>query len=130
MKELIVHVTWPFNLESSFTSKFRSELEAKWFYVDKISDGSIGTKKCDCYIKTYNRTYLCEIKVIPDNIFHFSRLRPNQVKALRLWDKLWGESIVVVYSKKRDAYKIIPFHKIQHLSRDHAVEIDFINVIW
>lgn len=129
MKELIVTVKWPFNLESSFTSKFRSELEAKGFYVDKISDGSIGTKKCDCYIKTYNKTYLCEIKVIPNDILHFSRLRPNQIKALRLWDKLWGMSIVVVYSKKQDKHKVLRFQDMSHLKRDDAVKVDFSNVI-
>lgn len=127
-EELRVDIKWPFCLESNFTSHLKSELEWKWYYVDKISDWSIGTKKCDCYIKTYTNTYLCEIKVVPWKIFHFSRLRPNQIKSMRRWDKLWGKSIVIAYSKSENKYKIIEFSKIQHLTRDEAVELDFNNI--
>lgn len=128
MKELQTNIKgWPFNLESWFTTKWLKTLKDKWFYVDKISDGSIGTKVVDVYIRTNKWTYCCEIKVIENDIFQMSRLRPNQRNGLRLWMELWWEAIVVVYSKKQNKYKIIPFSVIKDLSIDQSVKLKFDN---
>lgn len=126
MKELQTNMkAWPFNLESGFTTKWLKTLKDKGFYVDKISDGSIWTKKVDVYIRTNKSSYCCEIKVIDNDIFQMSRLRPNQRNWLRLWMDLWWEAIVVVYSKKQNKYKIIPFSVIKDLNVDQSIKLKF-----
>lgn len=116
---------WPYKLESSFTTAWLKTLKDKWFYVDKISDGSIWTKKVDCYIRTKKDTYCCEIKIIDNDIFPISRLRPNQRKGLRLWMELWWAAIVCVYSKNLNKYKIFNFDKIKNIDVEGSVKLKF-----
>ncbi len=126
MKELnTIMKGWPYKLESSFTTAWLKTLKDKWFYVDKISDGSIGTKKVDCYIRTTEDTYCCEIKIIDNDIFPISRLRPNQRKGLRLWMELNGSAIVCVYSKNLNKYKIFNFDKIKDVDVEWSVKLKF-----
>ena len=132
MKELQTQIkAWPFKLESGFTTAWLKTLRDKGFYVDKISDGSIGTKKVDCYIATNKAFYICEIKIIDKDIFPLSRLRPNQLKGLRLANDLWKKnwikdvSIVVVYSKTLNKYKIIPFDVIKNVDVNDSIKLNF-----
>jgi len=132
MKELQTQIkAWPFKLESGFTTAWLKTLRDKGFYVDKISDGSIGTKKVDCYIATNKSFYICEIKIINKDIFPLSRLRPNQLKGLRLannlWKKFWLKdlAIVVVYSKKFNDYKIVPFDIIKDIDINDSLKLKF-----
>jgi len=85
LEELIFPIRWPFLLEKSFTTHWLKLLKEKGFYTDKISDGSIGTKKVDCYIRTPHQDYCCEIKMVDAELFPLTRIRPNQWKALRLY---------------------------------------------
>jgi len=132
MKELqTILKWWPYKLESSFTTAWLKTLRNKGFYVDKISDGSIWTKKVDCYIATDKSFYICEIKVINKDVFPLSRLRPNQLKGLRLanvlWKKFWLKelAIVVVYSKELNKYKIIPFDVIKDVDVNDSIKLNF-----
>lgn len=126
MKELQTNIKWwPYKLESSFSTAWLKTLKDKGYYVDKISDWSIWTKVVDCYIRTSESSYCCEIKVIQKDIFQVSRLRPNQRKGLRLWMSLWGKAIVCVYSKELNKYKLIPFDVISDLDTDSSVKLKF-----
>ena len=126
MNELQIKLNgWPYKLESSFTSAWLKILKEKWYYVDKVSDGSIWVKRIDCYIRTNKTTYCCEIKVVNKDIFPLDHLRPNQFKALRLWESLGWTAIVVVYSKELNDYKIIPFDVIKYIDKKDSVKLDF-----
>ena len=125
MENLKVKINGPYLLESSFTASWLNSLREQGYYVDKISDASIWVKKVDCYIRDQLQTYCCEIKVVDKDIFQLDRLRPNQYKALRLWDSLGWEAIVVVYSKAFNDYKIIPFRLIKNLDKWDNVKLDF-----
>jgi len=126
MKELLIEIKWKFILESSFTSHWLSRLRSKWFYCDKISDGSIWNKKVDCYIITNKWFYACEIKIITNDIFPLSRLRSNQWASLRKADEnLPWCAIVCVYSKNINKYKIIPFSIIDSINKNDSIKLDF-----
>lgn len=126
MKELQVKVPWwPFPTEAKFTTAWLKVLKDKGYYTDKISDASIGTKTVDCYLSTDKDSYCCEVKVVDAEKFPLSRLRPNQWRALRLWDKNHGVSVVVVYSKKHNDYKVIPFQMIADLDKNDYVWLSF-----
>ncbi len=125
MKELNIKTRGPFLLEKSFTTHWLKLLKEEWFYTDKISDGSIWTKKVDCYIRTPKWDYCCEIKMIEANMFPLTRIRPNQWKALRVYEENKWTSIVVVYSKKHNKYKIIPFPMIADLDKSWSVKLNF-----
>lgn len=116
-----------FKLEKDFTSVWGKALKKEWFYFDKISDWSIGFKKIDCYIWTNKKFYVCEVKMIANDIFKISSLRDNQYSSLKTNLMLWGtaESIVVVYSKKLDKYSIIPFSVIYLLNRQDSIKLTF-----
>ena len=126
MKELQTKIKWSFDTEAEFTTTWLKSLKDKGYYTDKISDASIGTKRVDCYISTDSGTYCCEIKVIDNEKFQLKTLRPNQWKSLRLWDDNWWSSIVVVYSKRHNKYKIIPFRLIAYLDKNDFVMLNFI----
>ncbi len=125
MKELELKIKGPFLLEKSFTTHWLKLLKDKWFYTDKISDGSIGTKKIDCYIRTPDWDYCCEIKMAESTLLPLTRIRPNQWNAMRLYEENWGQSILVVYSKKFNKYKIIPFEKIANLDKWWSIKLVF-----
>ncbi len=127
MQELNLPIKWPYKLESSFTTAWGKMIKDKWWYFDKISDWSIWAKKIDCYIITNKWSYICEIKVIDKDIFHIKRLRPNQLKALRLTNKLWWNAILCVYSKSLNKYKLFSFNKIKNLTTDESVKLIFDN---
>lgn len=116
----------PFKLEKKFTTEWGKKLKEQGFYFDKISDGSIWMKKVDCYIGTNVNFYVCEIKMVDNKIFKISQLRDNQYTALKnAWKLKAWKSIVVVYSKKVDKYKIIPFSVIEPLPRNSSIQLDF-----
>ena len=125
MKELLVRLNGNYTLEKQFTTAYLKLLKEKWFYVDKISDWSVWSKKVDCYIRTSDETYCCEIKVINKNIFPVKKLRANQYTALKKWHDLWWQAIVIVYSKTYKQYKIIPFSKILEIWKNDAIKLLF-----
>ena len=125
MKELLVRLNGNYTLEKQFTTAYLKLLKEKWFYTDKISDWSVWSKKVDCYIRTNEDTYCCEIKVINNNIFPVKKLRANQYTALKKWHDLWWQAIVIVYSKTYKQYKIIPFSKILEIWKNDAIKLLF-----
>lgn len=126
MQEIQTIVPWKHRLEKDFTIAWLKTLKVKGYYCDKISDWSVGNKLIDCYIVSTERFYVCEVKIINKDTFSLSKLRPNQWSALRRADNLiiWT-SIVVVYSKLYNKYKIIPFSKIKDLNKNDLVKINF-----
>jgi len=125
MEELQVKIKWPYMLEKSFTTAWLKSLKAKGFYTDKISDGGIGIKKVDCYLRSDKSSYCCEIKIIAKDIFPVNRLRANQFASLRKWDDLWWKAIVCVYSKEYNKYKLIPFSLIKDIDKNDSIKLEF-----
>ena len=127
MKELQTIIPGSYSLEKTFTTAWLKTLKDKGFYTDKISDSSVGMKKVDCYIATPWFFYPCEIKLVNNDKLPLKRISGNQWSALTLNIWLWHRSIIVVYSKKYNNYKIIPFEKIMNLDRNGHVKLIFDN---
>lgn len=125
MNELKIELKGKHKLESSFTTPYLKALKDKWYYVDKVSDASIGTKKVDVYIGTDKWFYIAEIKVIQWNKFPIKRLRENQLKALRTNLNTVWIPIVIIYSKSYNKYKIIPFDWIKDIEYEDSIELNF-----
>ena len=125
MKELHIKLNKKHTVEKTFTTDWLGRLRAKWYYCDKISDGGIGIKKVDSYIRTKVDSYCCEIKVIEVDTLNLSRLRPNQWASLRKWYELGWAAILCVFSKKYQKYKIFSFEKIKDLSSSDNVKLIF-----
>lgn len=98
-----------FIYEKDFTTYFLKELEKKWFWSKKWSDGSWDTKPYDCNIVTNKNSYHCEIKVIDNEIITLKDFRPNQVRWLTTIAKLWWLAIAIIYSQKHNNYVVINF---------------------
>ncbi len=125
MQEIKIPVPGEYTLEKKFTTSWFKELNKKWFPTDKISDGSIWTKKVDGYIFTKKASYVCEVKVIKKDIFKISQLRDNQYSFLKRNLETNWVPIVCVYSIFHNDYKIIPFEFIEKKDRNDRIQLQF-----
>jgi len=120
MKNLNFNIKWNFTLESKFTTAFLKEFtkDKKW-WAFKIPDLIRTIKPFDFFWINKWWVYFCEVKMIDWDIFNFSILRNNQYTALKRIYLLIDNfcfinmfSIVLIYSKKYNTYKIINFKDI------------------
>lgn len=125
IKELKVELEKKHTLEKNFTTEWLNKLDKQWFSYDKISDWSIWTKKVDCYIFWKKVTYICEVKMITNDIFKISQLSDNQYAFLKRNIDSQAIPIVCIYSKKLNKYKIILFEKIVNFPRNDRLKLTF-----
>lgn len=125
MQEINITVPWEYKLEKTFTTAWLKELTKKWYTTDKISDWSIWAKKVDCYIFTDQASYICEVKIIKNDIFKISQLRDNQKSFLKRNLNLNWKPIVCVYSISHNKYKIIPYEFIVDKSHNDRIKLQF-----
>lgn len=108
-----------FTLERDFLSAFLKNIKDDWGWWYKISDVWFTIKPFDCVFINQEWIFVCEAKIIENDIFDIKKMRSNQFTALKRISKIIEKynlknihAVVLIYSTWLKKYKMINFSKI------------------
>lgn len=106
------------SIGAAFEREFAEFMSDRGFWVHILQDNRNG-QPFDVIAARNGYTYVFDCKVCEGNTFLLSRMEPNQISAMKLWEGCGNEKgMFVIAYRKASQFCTIPFDRLMKLKEE------------